>query len=118
MSNFLNLYHHTDKVIFFSVATSFICILSIINLFAVFYPELPRQIPLFYSLPWGDSQLANISQFTILPFIIILTVLVNLSLIWHLHHSQIMLKRFLSLATAITSLLITITAYKIVFIFI
>ena len=112
------LYQESDKIIFFSLVTSLLCILFIINLFAIFYPQLPKQIPLFYSLPWGDSQLASLSQFTILPFIILLSVLVNFSLIWHLHHTQIVLKRFLSLATAITSLLITLTAYKIVFIFI
>lgn len=112
------LYQESDKIVFFSIAISILCILSIINLFAVFYPELPHQIPLFYSLPWGDSQLASLSQFTILPFIILLMILINFSLIWHLHHSQIVLKRFLSLATLIVSLLITITAFKIVLIFI
>lgn len=114
----LTLYQQSDKVTFFSAAVALLCLLSIINLFAVFYPELPHQIPLFYSLPWGDAQLASLGQFTLLPFIIVLTLLVNFSLIWHLHHTQIVLKRFLSLATAIIALLITLTAYQIVFIFV
>lgn len=114
----LTLYKQSDKITFFACVISILCLLSIINLFAVFYPDLPHQIPLFYSLPWGDSQLASLGQFTILPFIIALTLLLNYTLLWHLHHSQIVLKRFLSVATAIISLLITITAYQIVLIFI
>lgn len=114
----LSFYRQSDKIVFFSVAISLFCILAIINLFAVFYPDLPHRIPLFYSLPWGEPELASLSQFTILPFIIILTLLINLSLLWHLHHTQVVLKRFLALSTLIISVLITITAFKIVFIFI
>lgn len=114
----LSFYHHSDKVIFFSAVVSIGCILAIINLFAVFYPELPHLIPLFYSLPWGDDELATLPQFILLPFIILLIILINYSLLWHLHHTQVVLKRFLALSAAVAALLLTITAFRIVFIFI
>ncbi len=79
-------------------------------------PKLPKQLPLFYSLPWGSAQLVDISQFLILPFIAILITLVNLAISWHLE-SQLALKRILSISSAVITLLVLITTFRIISIF-
>lgn len=40
-----------------------------------FFSKLPPQVPLFYSLPWGEEQLAPPYYFFLLPGITILTIL-------------------------------------------
>ena len=92
--------------------------LIIINAFAIYYPSLPTQIPLFYSLPEPKQKLVTLPQFTILPFTIALIILVNLFLSWQLHSSQIALKRMLSASIFVIALLLTITAIKIISIYI
>lgn len=118
MKNLLTFYHRTDKIQFYSILASIVLMLVIINAYAFNYPNLPTQIPLFYSLPWGESQLAALPQFAILPFIIILAALVNTFLSWQLHESQIALKRLLCGGVLVIALLVTISALKILFIYI
>ncbi|MFH0863588.1 MAG: hypothetical protein V1858_00655 [Candidatus Gottesmanbacteria bacterium] len=45
-----------------------------------FWPKLPSEVPLFYSLPWGKEQLANTTYLFILPLGSILIGFINLSL--------------------------------------
>lgn len=79
---------------------------------------LPPRLPLFYSLPWGDGQLATEQQFLIIPGIISLITLLNLSFSWQLHLSQIFFKKILLFSSLIISLILTITFIKIVLIFV
>lgn len=116
MRRFYAFYHRQDAVTFW--ATSFSIIVSLIIISLLLIPDLPSQLPLFYSQPWGDNQLAAKSSFILLPAIIILTVLINTIIAWHLHYSQTVLKRMLFLMSALVSLLILITTLKIIFIFI
>ncbi|MFI5205385.1 MAG: hypothetical protein ACHQVK_00425 [Candidatus Paceibacterales bacterium] len=106
-----------DNLIFYT--TIFNLILATLMMFSVALsaPKLPKQLPLFYSLPWGETQLVDISQFIILPFMAILITLINLAISWHLHESQIVLKRMLSIGSAAITLLILITTLRIISIF-
>lgn len=79
---------------------------------------LPAKLPLFYSLPWGDNQLATHQQFFIIPAIITLITLGNLIISWQLHLSQIFFKKILMISSLINTLILTITYLKIIFIFI
>lgn len=79
---------------------------------------LPPDLPLFYSLPWGEKQLATKQQLLILPASIALTALFNLTISWQLHEKQSFFKKTLSLVSIIVSIILTITFIKIVFIFI
>lgn len=115
ISNFLQ---RQEAVNFYSIVSSLVMIILILTAFALNYTKLPAQIPLFYSLPWGAEQLVTLPQFIILPAIIALVVLINLSISWHLHASQIVLKRFLSTATAAVSLLIFLAAIRIIYTFV
>ena len=83
----------------------------------IFFQFLPPRLPLFYSLPWGEQQLANHQQFFIIPASIILIDLINLALIWHLHSSQVFFKKLLSFTSFITTLIFLITFIRIFLIF-
>lgn len=107
-----------DKVIFFSVTSILIMAFTILLIWAINFKNLPQQLPLFYSLPWGTPQLASISQFLILISVIILIMLTNLIISWHLHPSQILLKRIISITGSVTSFLILLTSLKIIYTFI
>ncbi len=80
--------------------------------------SLPPKLPLLYSLSWGDPQLVSSQQLFIIPSIIVLITLVNLILTWQLHPSQIFFKRILLFSSLLVSVILTITFFKIVFVFI
>lgn len=111
-------YKKNDRVTEISVL---LCLLSSVTI-TIFInmqsSKLPYKLPLFYSLPWGEPQLAALSQFNILSGIIFLTTFINLLISWHLHLSQLVLKRILAISSLLVTLLLTITSIKIIYTFI
>lgn len=107
-----------DPIIFWSNFISLFFVLIVSGFFTINLNRLPSRLPLFYSLPWGEGQLVNLWQFIILPATAILVLLINLTLSWHLHPSQVVAKRMLSASTALVSFLLFLTAIRIIFIFI
>ena len=92
------------------------CLMSLfIFLFSKF---LPYHLPLFYSLPWGDSRLAIHQQFFIIPGILILITLGNLVISWQLHPTQHFFKKILLFSTLVNAVILTTTFIKIMLIFI
>lgn len=79
---------------------------------------LPQKMPLFYSLAWGERQLATHAQFLILPATIVLTTLINLVISWQLHPSQSFFKQILLFSPLIISLILTASFIKIILNFI
>ncbi|MBI2597421.1 hypothetical protein HYW41_04650 [Candidatus Daviesbacteria bacterium] len=98
--------------------TPFFLALLITLFIEVFSKFLPPRLPLFYSLPWGEKQLANSQQLLIIPAIIILVTLCNVIISWQLHTSQIFFKRILLFSSILVCLILTITFLKIILIFI
>jgi hypothetical protein len=116
-SNFIQLLKSQDistlAAITFSLFTAlFISLYLVIN-FSLF----PPQIPLFYSLQWGESRLAAPTQLTIIPAVIVLVNLINLFISWHLHPSQIVFKRLLNITSFSVTFLLLITFIKIIGVF-
>lgn len=106
-----------QKIILFLNFLPFV-VVSVISLsIPIIFQFLPQKLPLFYSLPWGDKQLANLQQFFILPASIILITLINLILSWNLHQSQFYFKIVLLISSLIFSLILTISFLKIISIF-
>lgn len=93
---------------------SFIIILAIL----IILRFLPERLPLFYSLAWGDGQLATHQQFLIIPASISAIALLNLVISWQLHHQQSFLKKVLLLSSIVVSLIFIITFIKIILMFI
>lgn len=84
----------------------------------IFFKSLPPKLPLFYSLPWGEGQLAIHLQFFTIPTILILITLLNFAILWYLHPSQVFFKKVLAVASLLITLIFTVTFAKIVYIFI
>lgn len=111
-------YLTSDKYNFLSISLTILISALIILIYILNLSRLPSKIPLFYSRAWGEEQLANLSQFIILPLMIILITMINLIISWQLHPSQIFLRRIVNLSTTLVALIILITSLKIVSIFI
>lgn len=96
-----------------------IALALIISLLIIFLSKfLPNKLPLFYSLPWGEKQLATNQQFLVIPGSIALVSLFNLIISWQLHQQQSFFKKILIFSSLIISLILMITFIKIVLIFI
>lgn len=87
-------------------------LITVIILFGL--KPLPPRLPLFYSLPWGQGQLATHPQFFIIPASIVLITLLNLVLSWQLHSSQTFFKKILAASSIIFSTILVIAFIKII----
>lgn len=86
-----------------------------IGLLAWKFANLPPQVPLYYSLPWGSSQLVNSSSLFLLPTISVVILFIdNLFSVSFFKNF-----RLISLFSIVTSLIISfflaVTLFKIVF---
>ncbi len=88
--------------------------LSIALIIITTFKFLPPRLPLFYSLPWGEMQLATHQQFLSLPASISIVTLLNLLVAWQLHPSQSFFKKALLLTSVTASLILTITFIKVI----
>ena len=64
-----NILQHQETINFYSLVFSLSMIVLSLLIYSLNYIHLPSQIPLFYSLAWGEDQLVSLSQFIILPLI-------------------------------------------------
>lgn len=117
-SQSLSIITSQDKISLTSIVVSFLTILTTLIYFQVSRDQLPSYLPLLYSNRWGEPYLVSQLQFLLLPFISLLITLINLIISWHLHTSQLVLKRILSLTSLTLSILLCTTAIKIINIFI
>lgn len=81
------------------------------------FKALPEKLPLFYSLPWGEGQLATRNQFLIIPASIALITLLNFVVSWQLHPAQFFFKKALLSSSIIISLILAVAFIKIIFLF-
>lgn len=79
---------------------------------------LPLKIPLFYSMPWGEQQLAIFPQFLIMPLVATSLSLINLMIVWHLGKDEILLKKILLTTSLVICTTLILATVKIVLIFI
>lgn len=118
MKDFFTLLKTRDKFITLPIFFSALTITLMMIFFPFLYSKLPPRLPLFYSLPWGESQLVSREQFLLLPLSLLLIVLTNYFFASQLHPGQIVLKRMLLSSLAVVNLIMTFTIIKIVSIFI
>lgn len=91
----------------------------VLSLIILFLPKfLPNKLPLFYSLPWGETQLASSNQFLIVPSIVLGLTLVNLFVAHSLHSQQVLLKETLYFSSILISVILVIAVLKVILIFI
>lgn len=75
---------------------------------------LPAQIPLYYSQPWGEPQLASASALFLLPTFSIIIVLINNLLATFFLHNVQLLSRLLVIFSLLFSFLSLITLFQII----
>lgn len=79
------------------------------------FNDLPQQVPLFYSLPWGENQLASTASLFLLPTFSVIVLLIN-NLIANFFFKTITLfSRFLVIFSLVFSLLSSIALIRIIF---
>ncbi|OGE14716.1 hypothetical protein A3F00_03450 [Candidatus Daviesbacteria bacterium RIFCSPHIGHO2_12_FULL_37_11] len=106
--------HLSSLLSFVSVITAII-----LGLFVFFSAGfLPKRLPLFYSLPWGEKQLATPQQFLIIPALIICISLINLMFSWQLHERQHFFMIILSVTSLITTIILAVSVIKVILLFV
>lgn len=93
----------------------FFIIVQIIFLIIKFN-DLPQQVPLYYSLPWGDDQLASAASLFLLPTFSIITLLINNLIATFFLKNTPLFSRLLSISSLIFSLLCSISLIRIILI--
>lgn len=78
------------------------------------FKDLPHQIPLYYSLPWGESQLTSASTLFILPTLSIVLLLINHLFAISFSQKIPLLSQLFVITSFIVSLFFLITLLKIV----
>lgn len=86
-------------------------------LLVFFWRSLPPELPLFYSRPWGQEQLTGKNLFVILPISLVFLSLLNFFWINFFLTREKLLAQIFMAATGLFSLLLTITFFKILFLF-
>jgi hypothetical protein len=95
-----------------------IVVISIQFLAIVFFiTDLPPQIPLFYSRPWGESQLTSPLMLIILPIFSIAFFIVDTLLAAAFLEKKIFFSRLLIYSSNLVSIFNLITIIKIIFLF-
>src|SRR3990170_6646739 len=105
----------SDKLV--SLMTK-IYIASLLLFMAIFvwkWPQLPRELPLFYSLPKSPEQLATPHLLMILPLFSFLFFFINLLTAAFLHTNEKLAAILLVIAGTVSSLLLLTTFIKIIF---
>lgn len=75
--------------------------------------KLPPETPLFYSLPWGEEQLASPFLLWLLPGSSLVTILINLIFASYFSSDQL-LTRALMVTASLYSILATIILFRII----
>jgi hypothetical protein len=104
----------TDRYIKLPFLSGFVCLLLQIMLLALAQPHLPPEVPLFYSRPWGELQLASKNTLWLLPFSTTLVFILNLALASLVNRQERLLARILIGTGGSFSLLATYTLIKII----
>ncbi len=105
------------KVNFWIGLSPFILSLLLTLIILFFFKFLPPKLPLFYSLPWGEKQLATREQYLLIPATLALINAINLVLFYQLHPSQSFSKKILLITPLIVSLILIISFIKTILIF-
>jgi len=78
------------------------------------FNDLPQQIPLYYSLPWGNEQLASTASLFLLPTFSIVILLINNLIATFFLKTVTLFSRLLVIFSLIFSLLSTISLTRII----
>lgn len=78
------------------------------------YPNLPNQIPLYFSQPWGESWLTPVPFIFLLPSFSLIILLVNSSIALLIHRQWPLLAELLLVFSLIFVILASVSLYQII----
>lgn len=78
------------------------------------FNDLPPEIPLYYSRPWGDAQLANVSSIFILPALSLGVLIINNILAVFFLKSVQLLSRLLVITTLAFAFISAVAVFQII----
>jgi len=78
------------------------------------FNDLPPKVPLYYSLPWGEFQLANVAYLFILPGFSIIVTIANYFLAIFLSDQSRLLSRLLVIFSPLFSCLVLVALIEII----
>ncbi len=110
-----NFFSLSDKILVSIVTTGLIMVLLSVLSLIIKWQNLPPQVPLFYSKPWGNEQLAAKPLLWSLPVLAVVIWLLDLTLIRTFLKNDEFLSRILAIFGVLAAILISITLVKIVF---
>lgn len=106
----------SHKKIKTAVRVSFILPLFSFLILAFFWKKLPPQVPLFYTKPWGEEQLAKDFFLWLLPSLSLILTLINLRIASLLYKDQPFLSYLIVWGNVTICLLSAITLIRILLI--
>jgi hypothetical protein len=88
---------------------SLVVILMMTGAIGLFWKVLPRVIPLYYSLPWGEARLAPKIQLFILPIVGLVVVVMNVVVGKILKLFPVLLARMLGVSALVIVILLLLS---------
>ena len=102
-----------DKFYIFSLIAIVILLLLQFLAIAFFYKYIPPQIPIFYSQPWGQEQLADKKLIFLFPIQLILLLIINYFLAALFFLKEKLLAKFFIFGVSLVAVLLSIAFFKI-----
>lgn len=100
--------------VYIPVRIFFVILLAIFILLGIQFRNLPPVLPLYYSLPWGDEQLASSYYLFILPSSLVLMFIVNYLVCKFITKSEILLVQILMWTTTFSAVLTLVSLINII----
>ncbi len=85
-----------------------------LGLLVIKFNSLPPQVPLYFSLPWGDQRLTSVSSLFLLPSFSILILVLNNFISQILFTTSLLLSRLLVVFSLVFSFLSLISLFQII----
>lgn len=93
---------------------SSIGVLLMLLIIAGLWGFLPAEVPIFYTLPWGEGRLAPKIMLLIMPLISTLIIVINIILGKSLKLHHLLITRMLAATTGLTALMLLLAILGIV----
>jgi hypothetical protein len=101
-----------DHLVSLTIKINCLLIFLTLSLLFLFWQRLPPQIPLFFSRPWGESQLASPNALFLFPFLSLLVLVLNFGLMIKTIEGEKLLAQILSSASLTFSFLCLVALFQ------
>ena len=98
---------------YYGLSAILIALMLLIGLLVLFAELLPSQIPLYFSLPWGEARLASRFQLLRIPLMGLLFMIINL-LVARTARGEAVLSIVLAVATLVINVMLLVSLLGII----